>query len=406
MASSLHSDTSSSGSYHPPTGPILKKPYTPVQGAYIVFTLDPVATLEALQDPIASEQAQALPRRKYVGCVVQDWDLASPWRRYNRCSCILLSQGLPKADPAHGVEETMCVPIAPADHPDGRQGVAPSKALPWENLYHHSLLAVDLRLTSKAGDYTDSPRLSRPDLHYMHRFFDNDINRSLSLHREYLAAHPSARSLRESIQSTSPLPLPSQAHMPLPETSSTPPTSVHSEVHIATVDAAPVGPAPMVRPAQFDDPEACDCSPEGSGPRRVSVMGGDEVALYEDRPVVTEAPMASESASIASMSVHSVFERAPDEDDREGSTDVVFQTMADSILGYEDPRDRFLPVADFSLDLSIVTEFCDGCLIDDDFEAIERIKEESEQRTKARLELAEREKLTKWALEVEYPRAI
>ncbi|KAI0064672.1 hypothetical protein BV25DRAFT_1800441, partial [Artomyces pyxidatus] len=140
---------------------ILRTTLTPIDGAYVVFTLDPVATLEALEDPIATEQARMLHTRKYVGCMHRD--LPSPLRQYNRCVCIFVSQGLPQASEASGVEEAMCVSIAPAPHPTGRKSVTISPPLPWDNLYHHSLLAQNLRLKPKDGDYNGCPSLAKGD---------------------------------------------------------------------------------------------------------------------------------------------------------------------------------------------------------------------------------------------------
>ncbi|KAI0064644.1 hypothetical protein BV25DRAFT_1799997, partial [Artomyces pyxidatus] len=118
----------------------------PMHGAYVTFTLDPVATLEALDDPIATEQAQRLRPKKYVGCLAANIDVISSLRRYHKCTIIFLSQGLPKASEADGFSEVMCVPILPAQHPTGRRGITVFPPLPWDDLYHHTMLALDLRL--------------------------------------------------------------------------------------------------------------------------------------------------------------------------------------------------------------------------------------------------------------------
>ncbi|KAI0064668.1 hypothetical protein BV25DRAFT_1800473, partial [Artomyces pyxidatus] len=180
---STHTSPDNEDQDHPPISPDpprnLEGHITPVHGAYIVFTLDPVATLEALEDPVATELAQQIPRRPYVGLMPrQNVDLPSPLRRYNKCTCILLSQGLPQASEADGAEETMCVPIHPAQHPTGRTGVTISPPLPWDNLYHHSLLALDLRLTPKDGDYSTCPLVSQDDLWHLNMSFYRDNVRS------------------------------------------------------------------------------------------------------------------------------------------------------------------------------------------------------------------------------------
>ncbi|KAI0059147.1 hypothetical protein BV25DRAFT_1809718, partial [Artomyces pyxidatus] len=163
----------------------LQRAFAPIPSAYVVFTLDPVATLECLNDSLAISQAQQLSVRQYVGCLVQSGDLPSPYLRYNTGTCIFLSQDLPQASPSEGIDETMCVSIAPAQHPTGRPAVVSSPPLPWDNLYHHTQLAVQLRLTPKAGDYSSCPLLSEDDIFNLNICFAQDITRRKELVRIY-----------------------------------------------------------------------------------------------------------------------------------------------------------------------------------------------------------------------------
>ncbi|KAI0046687.1 hypothetical protein FA95DRAFT_1493637, partial [Auriscalpium vulgare] len=118
-------------------------------GTYAVFTLNPAATLEALRDPLATEQAMLSPKRRYVGMVTHVSAFAlhcCPSPTSYRMTCSVTSSGLPCPSPSQGIEETMCVPISPATHPAGRAGVSPTPPLPWDNLYHHTTLSFNVRL--------------------------------------------------------------------------------------------------------------------------------------------------------------------------------------------------------------------------------------------------------------------
>ncbi|KAI0048008.1 hypothetical protein FA95DRAFT_1468566, partial [Auriscalpium vulgare] len=117
-------------------------------GTYVVFTLNPTETVEALRDPIATEQALSLPTKQYVGMLTRKETKGFSARRYYSCGIALLSRGTPKSSPAEGIEEDMCIPIDPATHPAGRAGVSPTPPLPWDNLYHHTAISFDVRVAT------------------------------------------------------------------------------------------------------------------------------------------------------------------------------------------------------------------------------------------------------------------
>ncbi|KAI0043636.1 hypothetical protein FA95DRAFT_1498302 [Auriscalpium vulgare] len=175
-------------------GPLARSTYLlPMYGAYVVFTLNPVATLEALEDPIATEQAAALTTKKYVGYISRVSDLALPERRYHRCTCHLLSNSFPAASEADHTEETMFIPIAPATHPEGRTALTPTPPLPWDGLYHHTLEEIDLRVTTDSSpsvDHSLSPMLPMRGILEMKRVVNADFWRQSQLQTAYEAAHP------------------------------------------------------------------------------------------------------------------------------------------------------------------------------------------------------------------------
>ncbi|KAI0040222.1 hypothetical protein FA95DRAFT_904527 [Auriscalpium vulgare] len=150
----------------------------PEHGAFVVFTLDPAATLEALEDPVAIEEAKALRSKKYVGYVTQALDLPIASRRYHRCDCFILSKGLPQPTPSLYLEETMCVPIAPATLSTGRPAVTPIPPLPWDDLYIHYSSNFTFRLkTGGHIDHSNSPVLSLRDLTGVNMCFLQDSKR-------------------------------------------------------------------------------------------------------------------------------------------------------------------------------------------------------------------------------------
>ncbi|KAI0064633.1 hypothetical protein BV25DRAFT_1881981 [Artomyces pyxidatus] len=359
----------------PPDPPrILKGHMTPIHGAYIVFTLDPVATLEALEDPMAMELAQRLPRRKYVGCLARNIDLPSPLRRYNKCTCILLSQGPPQASEADGVEETMCIPINPAQHPTGRAGVTISPSLPWDNLYHHSLLALQLRLTPKNGDYSTCPLVSQEDLFHLNWSFHEDNVRRNRLRRDYEAAHPNPLSLH--IQHPS---VPNTTHPLSPWTMSDSPTSPQLVVRSSDSDDVPM--------AGSDDPII---------PTHEERHSSDAPEATFPQPDVNQDDMNNGSTFTGSRSCAS----DPDDSEDIDPDEVLAMTVQNMIMGYEKPEDKFVPVADFSLDISTVTEFCDVRQLYEDIAIMKKIQQESEQRRRARIERLERAALEQWARDV------
>ncbi|KAI0060773.1 hypothetical protein BV25DRAFT_1992588 [Artomyces pyxidatus] len=374
---------------------ILELPYTPPAGAYIVFTLDPVATLEALNDPLATEQARALSCRSYVGCLVEDWDLASPYRRYNKCTCVLLNQGPPQASAAKGVDETMCIPIAPAMHSKGRRSVVVSPPLPWDNLYHHTLHAVHLRLPLKAGDYRACSLLPEDDIYYLNVHSHDDGVRSMELRRIYISEHPSQESLHPSFQGLRPVPVPPQIKVEMSETSSTSTRGVvepRPREGISAVSPLPTSHAakPPVTRATARFPSATNSNaidPEMHSIQQISTA-----------VVPRETTGDAETSATGDHSLVDVNRGAVDDETK--SEDPVAMMMLENAMGYERPEDRFLPVAHFSLDISVVTEFCDGLQMQEEIAAIKRIRLESEQRTRERMERAERERLERWALDV------
>ncbi|KAI0043075.1 hypothetical protein FA95DRAFT_1563670 [Auriscalpium vulgare] len=125
----------------------------PESGAFVVFRIDPVATLEALQDPIAIEHAQSLSLscKSYIGFIYLVLDLLMETRRYHRSDCLVLSQGVATLISMFCTDENMCIPVAPATHPQGRPAVT---AVP---LYHGT---ISTSITLRSSPFVSKPILA------------------------------------------------------------------------------------------------------------------------------------------------------------------------------------------------------------------------------------------------------
>ncbi|KAJ7623929.1 hypothetical protein DFH06DRAFT_1008699 [Mycena polygramma] len=121
----------------------------PGLGAFVVFSIDPVASLDAdvLDDPEAIAACNKLVNKKYVALADRN-GFYNPWEPYNECIAQLILQGEPRSSPECGMEPSMSVPIIPMtiqDHPSGRAPLKPSNPLPWKDCYISSFFVVTVR---------------------------------------------------------------------------------------------------------------------------------------------------------------------------------------------------------------------------------------------------------------------
>ncbi|KAI0039312.1 hypothetical protein FA95DRAFT_1036395 [Auriscalpium vulgare] len=162
----------------------------PQFGAFAVFTLDPVASLEALDDPAALDAARALAPscKKYIGYVAGVLDLPFQDRKYHKCDVYILSRGLAIPSPTRHIDENMCIPVAPATHPQGRRAAAPTPALPlpWDDLYIHynAFFALRVKTDRHETDLSASPMFSLAELFAVERLLSEDGQRQDALFQE------------------------------------------------------------------------------------------------------------------------------------------------------------------------------------------------------------------------------
>ncbi|KAI0040306.1 hypothetical protein FA95DRAFT_1577045 [Auriscalpium vulgare] len=254
---------------------VLQKPLTPVVGAYILVTINPTASLARLHDPIAIEQATALSNLTFLGYVSHILDLPNPMRQYHKCACRFVSRGLPQADLSEGTDETMCVPVGHSSHPAGREGVSASPPLPWDNLYHHSFTAVELRLESKKGDYRKSSLLPHAERWKMTLYIREDKAHSKELRQAHKIASQNAGA-------------PSLDSLPV-----TPPQVESSE----RVDSRAVGQDSTAVPSTGSQPEPSTDNHFGDV---MHIMGNS--LMGEDDPEDWRIPIATFSTEVTATS--------------------------------------------------------------------------------------------------------
>lgn len=136
--------------------------------AYVTIKLDPVKSVEVLEDQEATALAREVVSKVYVGYIANvratfgivlnlsnltqgnqegDWDDDDD-EDNDSYFVQLLRTGLPKASPDEDIERDMCIPVFPNTNHPTRKPVKPSEPLPsgWENCYHASFEAVTLRV--------------------------------------------------------------------------------------------------------------------------------------------------------------------------------------------------------------------------------------------------------------------
>ncbi|KAI0040305.1 hypothetical protein FA95DRAFT_1503064 [Auriscalpium vulgare] len=327
--------------------------YSPRFISYIALTLDPVATASIYGDSIATALAAEMPLRTYVGFVEMTAGLPSPHRRYHLCRCRLLSKGLPDPDPTRGIDETFCVPVGTASHPSGRKPINPSPPLPvWGDLYHHTMVFQELRLPTEYHDYSASPRLSNSDMatFELAAFTDGrDSDRAAAIYR---AQHGDTSSSGSS---------------PSPSSPASHPTGTSSLSHAA---AAP-GHNPAGTHLRADS--GAGITPNGRVLTDVFLDAVADINLSNDESTIS--PIGSPGKTswrLSEVAPDGGDWPTPDRNMTFDSAGDIALGMAQDYFGFENPRKRFTPIANYSLDLSSIEEISDGRLLVADCDALRK----------------------------------
>ncbi|KAJ6608265.1 hypothetical protein B0H10DRAFT_2068218 [Mycena sp. CBHHK59/15] len=118
----------------------------PCSGAWAVLSIDPIASVEYLDDPEATLAAQNIVTQKYVVYVEDNGQLFNPISPYQENTVSFLIQGQPLASPDDCIDSSMSIPVLPAvEHPSSREPLKPSQPLPWPNCYLSPFVQAEVR---------------------------------------------------------------------------------------------------------------------------------------------------------------------------------------------------------------------------------------------------------------------
>ncbi|KAI4525148.1 hypothetical protein K525DRAFT_290888 [Schizophyllum commune Loenen D] len=125
----------------------------PYPGSYYTFHLDPVASLQDIEDQAVIKAARELPTKVYVASTIDNTGAPQPPPAYGVATISLVQQGLPTDIPGEVWESRMCVPIRPnTHHPDGRRPAHCCHPLPWDGCYHVARTDVRIRTENRPID--------------------------------------------------------------------------------------------------------------------------------------------------------------------------------------------------------------------------------------------------------------
>ncbi|KAJ7773866.1 hypothetical protein B0H16DRAFT_1510261 [Mycena metata] len=118
----------------------------PLPGTFAVMSIDPVASLEYLDDPQALLACEKLEQKNYV-VYVKDGNFFDRTNSYHDYTVEFLLDELPHAVPDQGIEPSMSIPVLPTTaHPLGREPLRPtSGALPWSDCYLSPFHGAEVR---------------------------------------------------------------------------------------------------------------------------------------------------------------------------------------------------------------------------------------------------------------------
>ncbi|KAJ6484433.1 hypothetical protein C8R47DRAFT_1321515 [Mycena vitilis] len=211
-------------------------------GAFVVLSIDPVASLDAdvLGDPEAVAACKQLVNKKYVALAERN-GFYRPWDLYNECEIGFVLQGEPRSSPRDFMEPSMSLPIEPvtiAPHASSRPPLQPSIPLPWNDCYLSTFFAATVRSPTL---FTEEPVpwvLGSKELSKRDNFLRTDVMRHRELeeiHKQTANSNPN----RVSVPKTPPQ-RPSSIHSVL---DSEPPTADPDPDQASVARASPQRPS-------------------------------------------------------------------------------------------------------------------------------------------------------------------
>ncbi|TFK69074.1 hypothetical protein BDN72DRAFT_740496, partial [Pluteus cervinus] len=133
----------------------------PLMDTFVRFTIDPIATTEAVDDEGVQAAAREMATKEYLGYVHRVCDSSLAFyttQPYLIHDIVLVGRGMPERIEEEGVEPDMCTPILPAtNHPAGRKPLQTNKPFPFDNCYTHTHVSVArVRIKTQWSPYSNA----------------------------------------------------------------------------------------------------------------------------------------------------------------------------------------------------------------------------------------------------------
>ncbi|KAF7289827.1 hypothetical protein MIND_01357000 [Mycena indigotica] len=128
----------------------------PNPGSFAVLTVDPVASVDYLEDPEATAASAQLVCKDYLICAVSIRTIFSPLAAFRQEHVLFVQQGLPQDFPTQLVDASMSIPIAPQnytvhDHPSKREPLQmATNPFPFSDCYLSAFAAAHVRTANVA----------------------------------------------------------------------------------------------------------------------------------------------------------------------------------------------------------------------------------------------------------------
>ncbi|KAH9851159.1 hypothetical protein C2E23DRAFT_261375 [Lenzites betulinus] len=124
--------------------------FCPMPCRYGTIRIDPVASAQHLNDPIAEKEAQGLRTQTYICYLELERQLPFPDEPWYRFAVALVGPRIRPANRKQALTPDMCTPIYPNEaHPTGRVSLHPEPAFPFKNCYFWYRVGLDVRIRSK-----------------------------------------------------------------------------------------------------------------------------------------------------------------------------------------------------------------------------------------------------------------
>ncbi|KAL1717461.1 hypothetical protein EV715DRAFT_274160 [Schizophyllum commune] len=150
----------------------------PDTGSYYTFRLDPVASLQDIEDEEVAKAARELSPQVYVACTLEAFGVPRAPPAYEAAHISLVQLGLPVDSPEEFLESRMCVPIRPnTQHPEGRRPAHCCHPLPWDGCYHVASHRTRVRIKTEMRPVNPPHSLSASECVVLSTLIEDDEQR-------------------------------------------------------------------------------------------------------------------------------------------------------------------------------------------------------------------------------------